>query len=97
MKIAVDCKRGQTGLVSLVVCIVVIDGIWTKSSLFTPLGRSKSLCARRTNERSRVRSPAALNMLRRCAPTQGTLLTCALSRSRSKWVPGRAVKACVFK
>ena len=43
VKIVVDCKRGQIGLVSLVVCIVVIDGIWTKSSLFTPLGRSKSL------------------------------------------------------
>ena len=29
VKIAVDCKRGQIGLVSLVVYIVVIDGIWT--------------------------------------------------------------------
>ena len=46
VKITVDCKslkRGQIGPVSLVVCVVVIDGIWTKSSLFTPLGRSKSL------------------------------------------------------
>ena len=37
VKIAVDCKRGQIGLVSLVVCIVVINGIWTKSSLFDPV------------------------------------------------------------
>ena len=35
-------------------------------------------------------------MLRRCAPRQGTLPTRALSRPRSKWVPGRAVKACVL-
>ena len=44
-----------------------------------------------------VRSPAALNMLRRCTPRQGTLLTCTLLRPRSKWVPGRTVKACVFE
>ena len=37
VKIVVDCKRDQTGLVSLVVYIVVIDGIWTKSSLFHPV------------------------------------------------------------
>ena len=30
-------------ITTIQVCIVVIDGIWTKSSLFTPLGRSKSL------------------------------------------------------
>ena len=36
-------------------------------------------------------------ILRRCAPRQGTLLTRALSRPRSKWVPGRTVKACVFE
>ena len=42
--------------------------------------------------------PAALNMLRRCAPRQGTLLTRALSRLRSKWAPhGRTVKACVLE
>ena len=37
VKIAVDCKRGQIGLVSLVVYIVVINGIWTRSSLFHPV------------------------------------------------------------
>ena len=36
-------------------------------------------------------------MLRRCAPRQGTWCTRALSQSRSKWVPGRTVKACVFQ
>ena len=39
----------------------------------------------------------ALNMLRRCAPRQGTSLTRALSRPRSKWVPCNIVKACVFE
>ena len=58
---------------------------------------SGSVTLLRTSERSRVRSPAALNLLRRCAPRQGTLLTCAFSRPRSKWVPGRTVKACVFE
>ena len=53
--------------------------------------------ARHTSERLRVRTPAALNMLRHCAPRQGTLLTHALSQPRSKWVPGRTVKACVFE
>ena len=53
--------------------------------------------ARLTSERSLVRSPAALNMLRRCAPRQGTLLTRALSQPRSKWVPGRTVKACEYE
>ena len=53
--------------------------------------------SRRKSERSRVRSPAGLNMFRRCAPRQDTLLTRALSRPRSKWVPGRTVKACVFE
>ena len=42
-----------------------------------------------------VRSSAALNVARRCAPRQGTLLTRALSRPRCKWVPGRTVKASV--
>ena len=52
VKIAVDCKRGQIGLVSLVVYIVVINGICTRSSLFHPLGPSKSLCsAVRSRER----------------------------------------------
>ena len=37
VKIAVDCKRGQIGLVSLVVYIVVINGICTRSSLFHPV------------------------------------------------------------
>ena len=37
-------------------------------------------------------------MLRRCAPRQGTFLTRALSRPRSKWVPGRTVKgSCVWR
>ena len=36
-------------------------------------------------------------MLRLYAPRQGTLLTRALSRDRSKWVPGRTVKTCVFE
>ena len=54
-------------------------------------------CAMYKSARSRVRSLAVLNMLRRCAPRQGTLLTHALSQSRSKWVPGRTVKACVFE
>ena len=53
--------------------------------------------ARLTSKRSPVWSPAALNMLRRRAPRQGTLLTHALSRPRSKWVPGRTVKACEFE
>ena len=32
-----------------------------------------------------------------CSYRQGTLLTRALSRPRSKWVTGRTVKACVFE
>ena len=32
-----------------------------------------------------------------CAPRQGTLLTRALSRLRSKWVPDRIVKVCLFE
>ena len=36
-------------------------------------------------------------MLLHFAPRQGTLLTRALSWARSKWVPGRTVKACVFE
>ena len=32
-----------------------------------------------------------------CVPRQGTLPTHALSRPRSKWVPGTTVKACVVE
>ena len=65
-----------------------------KESLFRRgLSERKTLCVKLM----RVWSPAALNILRCCAPRQDTLPTRALSRPRSKWVRGRTVKACVTK
>ena len=76
---------------------ITLQNIWFISAL---VGRRGSVVACATYKRQiagSIPGCAELNMFQRCVPRQGTLLTRALSRPRSKWVPSRTVKACVFE
>ncbi len=55
------------------------------------VGRRGALVARGARDRDVAGSTLLLARLWRCALGQGISPTCALSRPRSKWVPGRTV------